>query len=108
MTQRDLIAIALKLLGIVCLVFAIDDLPQAVSFLAVPQLEGWRGHPSPINFRAAGWGSVIHAAALAAMASVLLHFTGSLARRLAPVDAALPPAGGGLAPLFELAVRFLG
>ncbi len=108
MSQRDLVSVALKVLGVDCAAWAMQAAPQALFFLltSTPRM------PAEMRsmWAASGWVSLLDAGLLLALAGVLLLAAEGLARRLAGDEVALPPTAGEGAEraLIRTSVRVMG
>jgi hypothetical protein len=106
MTKRDLLSLALKILGVLSAMGAVASLP-AIG-LAINMVHEGRQHD--INPTVVLAGAILSPALYAAMAWVLLKGGDAIARKLMPEDSAITAVGAPdwEKPIFVLSLRITG
>jgi hypothetical protein len=105
MTKRDVLSVALKTIGVICMLYAIFDISLGLSALS------WRSrYREETGFYWLVATIVTATVLLLCMAYVLLKWGDAIANRLIQGDAQLPAVGAGEweKPVFSLAMRILG
>lgn len=105
MTKRDVLSVALKIIGVICMLYAIFDISFGLSALS------WQSRSrEETGFHWLVAAAIAAPVLLFCMAYVLLKWGDAIANRLIRDDAQLPTVGAGQweKPVFSLAMRILG
>lgn len=108
MSKRDILSIAFKILGAVCLINALWSLPMIIASLSMMRSEV--SLLAEINSILYFIGIILGPLLMFAMAFILLRYADSLSKKLIPVDEKLPVIDPVIwqKPLFVLALKIMG
>ena len=105
MTKRDVLSVALKVVGIILLIYAVVGIPRTVIYVILMLS---RRVPGLLHHTLEAWLQVAAAALFIILAGMLIGFADGIARKLVREDRELSIPRVDERPLFGVALRVIG